>query len=274
MDSPHSQPLRASCSLAGRVGRRGNIRFPPGGWRWRLFFFAFASVALARLCDGTLLNKDGYPLPMSFEASNEVLLLFSFLRTTSSVQYAACCCACVALGYISIALKALRRFCEQRLAVAAVVEGRTDEDAFPFLPNLIRGCVAFFNYSWDYMLMLVAMSFNAGVFASLIGGFCLGFLTLGHLLDYTAHLPSKGFRTENGCRCAEQGGSCGCHLQQECTCVKTTPLDSKPLGKTLKVGEPSAEERGTLCEVVLSEQQTSLFEKDSAPASGEGEKGS
>lgn len=163
-----------------------------------------------------MLNKDGLPLPMSFEASSGVMLLFSWWNARTAAQYAVCCVCCIVFGFISIALKVLRHVVEMHL-VQAADEGRPTLilGSFPVFHNAVRGFIAFLNYSWDYMLMLVAMTFNVGIFFSMLCGIALGFLMIGHYLDY---VPQS--KVAAGCEC-DGDVSCGCHLGQPCTCYKT-----------------------------------------------------
>lgn len=163
-------------------------------------------------------NSDGLPLPMSFEATSQVTLLFSSWEAVTASQYAVCCLCCIVFGFISIALKVLRRFSDVRLLMAEN-QGKQKliSGSFPIYHNAIRGFVAFLNYAWDYMLMLVAMTFNAGIFISLLSGIGMGFLLIGHLLDYAPNPHNVA----SICECTPEA-SCGCHKGQPCTCCKAT----------------------------------------------------
>ncbi|OEH76550.1 ctr copper transporter domain-containing protein [Cyclospora cayetanensis] len=173
---------------------------------------------------------------MAFEASSRVLLLFSWWDASTSVQYGICCLCCIVFGFISIALKVLRRMSEMRL-LQKEEEGRSAImlGSFPLLHNAIRGSVAFLNYAWDYMLMLVAMTFNVGIFLSMLGGMALGFLAVGHLLDFTPEAP----KVSNECKC-DAKISCGCHRGQPCTCYGTCRL--------VKQGDPNIKDGQLLTE--------------------------
>lgn len=189
-----------------------------------------------------MLNKDGLPLPMFFEASPEVLLLFSWWHARTTPQYAVTCVCCIIFGFISIALKALRRISDVRLAM---MESRRKPTllfgCFPVFHNAIRGCVAFLNYAWDYMLMLVAMTFNVGIFVSMLGGMALGFLTIGRFLD----LPFEPTKASGGCECNETL-SCGCHKGRPCTCAASQLVVSCRRSK-MSCGEQPAPEQGGPC---------------------------
>ncbi|CDJ29848.1 ctr copper transporter domain-containing protein, putative [Eimeria mitis] len=181
-----------------------------------------------------MLNKDGLPLPMWFEASSEVLFLFSWWNARTTAQYVVCCLCCIVFGFISIALKVLRRVSEVRLKVAEK-EGKPTLmfGSFPVYHNAIRGSVAFLNYSWDYMLMLVAMTFNVGIFLSMLGGMALGFLTIGGYLDFSLQ-PKK---VNSGCECGDDF-SCGCHKGQSCTCCVAPHLDPSCSRANISSEEP------------------------------------
>lgn len=166
-----------------------------------------------------MLNKDGLPLPMSFEASSQVMLLFSWWNARTAAQYAVCCVCCIVFGFISISLKVLRHVVEMHL-VQATYQGRPTLilGSFPVFHNALRGSIAALNYCWDYMLMLVAMTFNTGIFISMLSGIALGFLLIGQYLDY---VPQS--KVAAGCEC-DRDMSCGCHRGQPCTCCKTANL--------------------------------------------------
>lgn len=199
---------------------------------------------LSALCvseTAAMLNKDGFPLPMSFEASSDVMVIFSWWRTRTPAQYGLCCFLCGAFGFISVALKVLRRISEQYIMLA---EDRGELTlifgSFPIFHNAIRGTVAFLNYAWDYMLMLVAMTFNAGVFMSLIGGIGLGFLLIGDYLDY---VPERR-KVASVCECDKGVLSCGCHRGQPCTCCKTAKFIHAGRDAQVGISAPLAAQRG------------------------------
>lgn len=187
-----------------------------------------------------MLNKDGYPLPMSFEGSSEVMVLFSWWSTRTSTQYAVCCLVCVVFGFVSIALKVLRRKSEHQLMEA---EERGEPTlilgSFPIFHNAVRGTVAFLNYAWDYMLMLVAMTFNVGVFLSVLGGIALGFVLIGQYLE---GVPDQR-KVASACEC-DQDISCGCHRGQPCTCCKTANLIHEVGDKDMSCSDPLTAQRG------------------------------
>lgn len=49
------------------------------------------------------------------------------------------------------------------------------------LSNACRAAALFTILTWDYFLMLGAMTFNAGIFLSIVSGVACGFLFMGHL---------------------------------------------------------------------------------------------
>ncbi|KAL8426952.1 hypothetical protein Efla_004505 [Eimeria flavescens] len=190
--------------------------FDPRGLRKGFLLLLPVSISCASNAAATL-SKDGLPLPMSFEASSRVLVLFNWWNATTSTQYAFSCLCCIAFGFISIAWKVLRHLSEMRLMVE---EARSKPKlllgSIPVYHNAIRGSIACLNYAWDYMLMLVAMTFNVGIIFSLMSGISLGFFAIGHFLDYTPEVSSS-------CECSVEF-SCGCHRGQPCTCYKTAKL--------------------------------------------------
>ncbi|KAL8452068.1 hypothetical protein Emed_001609 [Eimeria media] len=184
--------------------------------------FLFCLVGLAPVSIGfASLNKDGLPLPMSFEASSRVTVLFEWWDAATLPQYVLSCVSCVVFGYVSIALKALRHTCDMRLALEEA-KGKPRLlllGSIPAAPNAVRAVNAFLNYAWDYLLMLIAMTFNVGIFVSLMAGIALGFMTIGHYLDRVPSMPQHSA----SCECTEQF-SCGCHRGQPCACYRTAKL--------------------------------------------------
>ena len=171
---------------------------------------------------------------MWFEASSEVLLLFSWWNARTTAQYVVCCLCCIAFGFVSIALKVLRRVSEVRLKMAEKKHKPTLMlGSLPVFHNALRASVAFLNYSWDYMLMLVAMTFNVGIFLSMLGGMALGFLTIGRYLGFS--LQPKNI--VSGCECDEDF-SCGCHKGQSCTCCVSSQLDPANGGPSISGKDP------------------------------------
>ncbi|KAL8274052.1 hypothetical protein Esti_002051 [Eimeria stiedai] len=204
-----------------------------GLWRWRggaLFFFCLVGLAPVSIAVASL-NKDGLPLPMSFEASSRVTILFEWWDAATLPLYALSCACCVVLGYVSIALKVLRHTCDMRLALEEA-QGKPRLlllGSIPVASNAVRALNAFLNYAWDSVLMLVAMTFNVGVFVSLMAGIALGFLTIGHCLDQVPSTP----QVSASCECNEQF-SCGCHRGQPCACYKTANLVDAETDKQIK----------------------------------------
>lgn len=68
--------------------------------------------------------------------------------------------------------------------------------------------------------MLVAMTFNVGIFLSMLGGMAIGFLTLGRYLDVS--VPPR--KNVSGCEC-DDDFSCGCHKGQSCACCVASQLN-------------------------------------------------
>eukprot|EP00922_Rhytidocystis_sp_ex-Travisia-forbesii_P051085 GHVS01075868.1.p1 GENE.GHVS01075868.1~~GHVS01075868.1.p1 ORF type:complete len:531 (+),score=132.32 GHVS01075868.1:232-1824(+) len=62
-----------------------------------------------------------------------------------------------------------------------VGDGNEAEEGFPLMHNICRMFAAFCVYSFDYLLMLIIMTFNYSVFFSTMFGLALGYLFLGHL---------------------------------------------------------------------------------------------
>ncbi|EPR63444.1 Ctr copper transporter family protein [Toxoplasma gondii TgCatPRC2] len=178
--------------------------------RWTKFLLA-ASALFAVTTQPVLgrLSIDGMPLPMAFEVSTRVIYLFEDWPTETTTQFAGACVATCILGFICVILKVVRRYVEKSL-VSQENAGKTKLifGSFPLYSNSVRFLVAFVNYSWDYMLMLLSMTFNVGIFLSLLLGIALGFLFLGDLMSVEVGSTKKPWKP---CQCPNHP----CYTQQE-----------------------------------------------------------
>lgn len=187
-----------------------SLSLPRFQGNWTKFLYALgilvATATQPVLCR---LSIDGMPLPMAFELSTSVVYLFEDLPTRTQGQFAAACIVTCILGLVCVILKVIRRYVEKWL-VSQENAGRTKVifGSFPVYANGVRFLVAFVNYSWDYMLMLLAMTFNVGIFISLLLGIALGFFLLGDLLSVQLGPTKKPWTP---CQCPNHP----CYKQQE-----------------------------------------------------------
>lgn len=112
---------------------------------------------------------------------------------------------------------------------------------FPVGSNAVRALAAFCNYSVDYVLMLLAMTFNVGIVLSLFAGIALGFLLIGHQLlppalesqfhslESSSHSQNSGCDAR-GCVTKNLPSKCSRNLDTDSPTTKTswsTALDAE-----------------------------------------------
>eukprot|EP00921_Rhytidocystis_pertsovi_P007621 GHVQ01012648.1.p1 GENE.GHVQ01012648.1~~GHVQ01012648.1.p1 ORF type:complete len:233 (+),score=18.54 GHVQ01012648.1:216-914(+) len=119
-------------------------------------------------------------MPMYFTNTIHTIILFSGWETVESWQYGLSCFACILFGIISVMFKVIRLRSEQEMKLRERNARRVL--SIPVLHNTYRMAEAFIIYVWDYLLMLVVMTFNVGLVLSVCSGLALGFLFFGHKL--------------------------------------------------------------------------------------------
>ncbi|PFH38101.1 Ctr copper transporter family protein [Besnoitia besnoiti] len=191
--------LGTTCRLSSRVSSNAS-------WRTKVVLLGLFLAMAAQPVLGKL-SIDGLPLPMAFDVSNHALFLFEDWPTVTQGEFVLACIGTCVFGFVSIILKVIRRYVERDL-VAKEDAGKTKLlfGCFPVYANSVRFVVAFVSYTWDYMLMLLAMTFNVGIFLSMLLGFALGFLFLGDLLSIDVPRPFKACMCEHPPTARCQGG--------------------------------------------------------------------
>ncbi|CRH01536.1 copper transporter, putative [Plasmodium relictum] len=116
-------------------------------------------------------------MPMSFQFSTHTIILFKSWETLSDGSYFISLIICFIFGLISVILKVLRLYIERSLPKTNDTNVFTSEVLFK--NNTIRMVLSFVIYSWDYLLMLIVMTFNVGLFFSVIFGLSFGFFLFG-----------------------------------------------------------------------------------------------
>eukprot|EP01068_Selenidium_serpulae_P001970 Selendium_serpulae@DN2074_c0_g1_i2.p1 len=120
-----------------------------------------------------------HDMSMYFTATTEVIVLFKGWATQNTWQYVLTCFACFAMGMLAVEAKT------QRIGVEKKLVDKTHPSPYfwhHIANNSIRGAMAFCVYTIDYLLMLIIMTFNVGIFFSVIAGVATMFLFRGQAM--------------------------------------------------------------------------------------------
>ncbi|OEH75245.1 ctr copper transporter domain-containing protein [Cyclospora cayetanensis] len=136
-------------------------------------------------------------MPMSFQASTHTVILFKSWETTEAVYFWLSCILWFFLGSGSVALKLLRLRIDHWSAgaTAATVSAAKEQQqstwrvaTAPYTIRLLKTGLCTLVYAYDYLLMLVVMTFNVYLFFAVCLGLGFGVFCLGHKL----RLKSEG----------------------------------------------------------------------------------
>ncbi|KAG2443825.1 hypothetical protein HXX76_002168 [Chlamydomonas incerta] len=157
-------------------------------------FWGFCNVAGAQDVAEWCEEDDSKYLPsmlMYFHQRTQELLLWKEWRPMTEGQYAGSVIAILAMGVATTGLKTLKgylslRWAHDRAALgdAAPVPASVWLPAREQLSEIAIKCgITGISLTLDYFMMLIAMTFNIGFFCAVIGGYILGALLFGHVLD-------------------------------------------------------------------------------------------
>ncbi|KAI4836882.1 copper transporter [Plasmodium brasilianum] len=117
-------------------------------------------------------------MPMSFQFSTHTIILFKFWETLTATSYFVSLIICFIFGIISVILKVFRLNVERSLP--KTTDTSVLKSKVLFKNNTIRMILSFIIYAWDYLLMLIVMTFNVGLFLSVVLGLSFGYFLFGN----------------------------------------------------------------------------------------------
>eukprot|EP01054_Gregarina_sp_Poly1_P006009 Gregarina_sp_Poly_1__6008@NODE_3164_length_1319_cov_78_335463_g2010_i0_p1_GENE_NODE_3164_length_1319_cov_78_335463_g2010_i0NODE_3164_length_1319_cov_78_335463_g2010_i0_p1_ORF_typecomplete_len183_score10_40Ctr/PF04145_15/2_8e20DUF1129/PF06570_11/0_1HisKA_4TM/PF16926_5/0_25_NODE_3164_length_1319_cov_78_335463_g2010_i085633 len=126
-------------------------------------------------------------MQMTFDSSPKVTLLWSWWRTDSYRSYIPSLLALVVVGMLTIYLKTLRLEVDRRMKAGG------------WKMVVVRGAMSMLSLTLEYLLMLCVMTFNVGVFVSVVAGLGLGVGIFGSRLDsrgYASRIAITGREAE------------------------------------------------------------------------------
>lgn len=141
-----------------------------------LLLFNFASSSSCHMET----NKDGYMLPMYFSNNIQIKFLFDYFEVKNIYQFIICNIICVLLGALSIIIKILKKRVDSK-KLQHKQDNMTLKNIFSWY-NFIYSLLFFFNYTIDYLLMLIVMNFNPFIFLSIMIGLSSMYFFWGHLM--------------------------------------------------------------------------------------------
>ena len=158
-----------------------------------------AGAALPAYCGSAGGGDDPPEMRMYFHTGLVDYVLWESAVPRTPAAYALACAAIVVAGVVAVMLRGARTLVEQRWVRAAATGGATapadgalyysggggggaDKGGVPSLArrNAARAGLVAASTTLEYALMLVAMTFNVGLYAAVVGGFALGTLLFGH----------------------------------------------------------------------------------------------
>lgn len=143
-----------------------------------LLFLFYVNPVSSSCHEGT--NKDGYALPMYFSNNIRIKFLFDYFQVTTLSQFVICNIICVFLGAFSIFVKIIKKKVDT--GVKQCTQYETPLKTVFNRHNVLHGVLSFLNYTIDYLLMLIVMTFNPFIFLSIMIGLSLMYLFWGHLM--------------------------------------------------------------------------------------------
>eukprot|EP00884_Botryococcus_braunii_P019017 jgi/Botrbrau1/579/Bobra.0010s0045.1 len=122
------------------------------------------------------------PMKMYFHGGILDVILFRGWVPRNDWQYALSCIVIIVLGVVTQACRGYRSRVEAQWHRHAVMNRGMYPARVP-LRNLVRSAFTVVIATLDFFLMLVAMTFNVGLFICVVAGLALGSLLLGHWME-------------------------------------------------------------------------------------------
>ncbi|SCO69376.1 copper transporter, putative [Plasmodium vivax] len=118
---------------------------------------------------------------MYFTNDLNIKFLFDFLQVKNEFEFFLCNIVCILLGFLSVYVKVLKK--------KAFKKGSNGSETPLGMMSILFSCnsaiyggLSFLNYTIDFALMLIVMTFNVFIFLSTILGVAFGYFFYGHLL--------------------------------------------------------------------------------------------
>ncbi|CAA9990392.1 copper transporter, putative [Plasmodium knowlesi strain H] len=144
-------------------------------------FYALLPTQIESSCCHSAKSKDGYPMPMYFSNNINIKFLFDFLQVKDEYEFVLCNIVCILLGFLCVYVKVLKKKAFMKDSNALKTRMGMLSTLF-FSRSAVYGWLSFLNYTIDFLLMLIVMTFNVFIFLSTIFGVACGYLFYGHRL--------------------------------------------------------------------------------------------
>ncbi|SBT78852.1 copper transporter, putative [Plasmodium ovale] len=126
-------------------------------------------------------SKYGNPMPMYFTDDINIKFLFDYFEVKNKYEFIFCNVLCVLLGFLSIYVKSLKKSIFNK-SENALEEKLLCVNIIPTYRNMTYGLISLINYTVDYLLMLIVMTFNVYIFLSVMTGVASAYFLCGHLI--------------------------------------------------------------------------------------------
>ncbi|KAF7456160.1 copper transporter [Cryptosporidium felis] len=109
-------------------------------------------------------------MQMTFHQSYESVILFDIWKTSNSMEYFASCLVIILFGCLTMYISAI-----SKKQIMKLRRDKTKREAIGMGEKVTNILITLIYYSMHYLLMLIAMTFNWGLFLSVIIGLTIGY---------------------------------------------------------------------------------------------------